>query len=156
MWDIHRKAYPVTLHSGQSHVQSGRGSGRGSSAQAYLQSVPSTSNTTPFNTGLSSFYFLLAGSSGANRRGRKGSGVMTLLYPRLWQGLGLKKAFEVIFGCENLLRWFDGRKKSVVMIARVVVGGARCVLRCGSVGMQIAGLATTGRRSGVLMPCFFR
>jgi hypothetical protein len=40
-----------------------------------LHNVPSTSNTIPFNTGLSSPLTFLAGFSGANRRGRTGRAI---------------------------------------------------------------------------------
>ena len=47
--------------------------------QLYSHNVPSTSKTTPFNTGLSSPSFFFEGFSGANRRGRPGAMVPALL-----------------------------------------------------------------------------
>jgi hypothetical protein len=67
-------AYPRTCNSAAdlaliSHV-------RGNQHPSYLiHSVPSTSNTIPFSAGLLSPSFLLAGSRGANRRGRTGCAI---------------------------------------------------------------------------------
>lgn len=85
-----------------------------------LHSVPSTSNTMPFNVGLFSPSFLLTESRGAKRRGRIGCAMELSMYTPFEyrvKDLGLITEAEV-----RSLRLFEGRKRMPIIVVAAVEG----------------------------------